>query len=249
MADEGKKPSWPVLDANERRVLGVLIEKAKTTPDSYPLSVNAVVTGCNQKSNREPLMQLNDLDVEDTLSRLQRKGLVTRVTGTRVDRFRHELYEAWKLDKVDSAIVCELLLRGPQTEGELRSHASRMQSFDDIDALRAALKPLTERGLVVYLSPQGKRGTTLTHGFHAPAELERLRQKASSEEAAQASVVAPSGSANLSAEWERRWQQAQAEAGRLTQELAQLREALAGLQQTVASLSEEVRAIKQGLGI
>jgi uncharacterized protein YceH (UPF0502 family) len=249
MADEEKKPAWPVLDANERRVLGVLIEKAKTTPDSYPLSVNAVVTGCNQKSNREPVMSLNDLEVEDTLSRLQRKGLVTRVTGTRVDRFRHELYDAWKLDKVDSAIVCELLLRGPQTEGELRTHASRMQSFDDLDALRAALKPLTERGLVVYLSPQGKRGTTLTHGFHAPAELERLRQKANSDEAASASPASPSTSANLVAEWEQRWQQAQAEVGRLSQELTQTRAALAELQQTIASLSEEVRTIKQGLGM
>ena len=72
------KTTWPVLDAQERRVLGVLVEKAKTTPDSYPMSLNALVAGCNQKSNREPIMDLEDVEVEDTLSRLQKKGLVVR---------------------------------------------------------------------------------------------------------------------------------------------------------------------------
>src|SRR5262249_36360278 len=98
-------PTWPVLDTNERRILGVLIEKAKTTPDAYPMSVNSLVTGCNQKSNREPLMSLTDLDVEDTLARLQKKGLVTRITGSRVERWRHDLYESWKLDKLDLALI------------------------------------------------------------------------------------------------------------------------------------------------
>src|SRR5437773_5425575 len=81
------KTTWPVLDAQERRVLGVLVEKSKTTPDSYPMSLNALVAGCNQKSNREPIMDLEDVEVEDTLSRLQKKGLVVRVTLTssRVD--------------------------------------------------------------------------------------------------------------------------------------------------------------------
>ena len=121
MSDADKsKQTWPVLDINERRVLGVLVEKAKTTPDSYPLSLNALTAGCNQKSNREPVMSLTDLDVEDTLLRLQKRGLVIKVTSSRVDRWRHQLYEAWHLDRVDLAILTELLLRGPQTEGELR---------------------------------------------------------------------------------------------------------------------------------
>src|SRR2546423_7914311 len=88
---------WPVLDANERRVLGVLVEKAKTTPDSYPMSLNALVAGCNQKSNREPVTSLEDVEVEDTLSRLQKKGLVVRVISTsgRVDKWKHQLYDSW----------------------------------------------------------------------------------------------------------------------------------------------------------
>ena len=85
---------WPPLDMEERRILGVLVEKAKTTPDAYPMSVNAIVTGANQKSNRDPLLNLSDLDVEDILVRCQRKNLAIKITGGRVIRWRHSLYEA-----------------------------------------------------------------------------------------------------------------------------------------------------------
>ena len=95
----GPNGPWPVFDVKERRVLGVMVEKAKTTPDSYPMSLNALIAGCNQKSNREPVMDLEDVEVEDTLSRLQKKGLVVRVTLTssRVDKWKHLLYDAWHL--------------------------------------------------------------------------------------------------------------------------------------------------------
>src|SRR5579871_6270113 len=156
-------PTWPVLNSAERRILGVMVEKAKTTPDAYPLSVNALVTGCNQKSNREPIMNLSDLDVEDTLAELQKKGLAIKITGGRVIRWRHALYEAWHADKVELAVLAELLLRGPQTEGELRGRASRMEPISDLDALRNVLKPLAERKLIVYLLPPERRGTMLTH--------------------------------------------------------------------------------------
>src|SRR5215831_15311002 len=169
---------WPVLDLHERRVLGVLIEKAKTTPDAYPLSLNALVTGCNQKSNRDPVLNLSDIEAENALTGLQKQMLVIRLQGSgRVERWRHIAYETWKVDKVELAILAELLLRGPQTEGELRGRASRMEPIDDLDTLRALLRPMAERGLVVYLSPEGRRGTVLTHGFHDPHELERLRQR------------------------------------------------------------------------
>src|SRR5438132_2438093 len=150
--------SWPVLSLNERRVLGVLVEKAKTTPDAYPLSINALVTGCNQKSNRDPLMSLDEDDVEDALGRLKNRGLVIKVIGGRVERWRHLLYENWYVDKIELAIMAELLLRGPQTEGELRTRASRMEPIDDLDALRDKLRPLVDRNLVVYLTPEERRG-------------------------------------------------------------------------------------------
>jgi uncharacterized protein YceH (UPF0502 family) len=220
-------PTWPGLDANERRVLGVLIEKAKTTPDAYPMSVNALVTGSNQKSNREPAMSLSDLDVEDTLARLQKKGVVTRITGSRVERWRHDLYEAWKLDRVDLALIAELLLRGPQTEAELRSRVSRMETFADLDALRAALKPLVERNLVVYLTPQGRRGTAVTHGFHTSAELEQLRKRFQAGD----DVSSDHPAAPASTALEQRLQTAESEIARLTQEVAELRQKLTSLEE------------------
>jgi uncharacterized protein YceH (UPF0502 family) len=185
----------PVLDVNERRVLGVLIEKAKTTPDAYPMSVNGLVTGCNQKSNRDPVLNLTDADVEEALARCQKKGLVFRLTGGgRVERWKHNLYESWTPDKVELAILAELLLRGPQTEGELRSRASRMEPIDDLDRLRSVLKPMVERKLITYLTPEDRRGAVLSHGFHDPGELEQLRQRAAGAAASPAASV-PAGPA------------------------------------------------------
>ncbi len=173
--------SWPILDMRERRVLGVLVEKAKTTPDTYPLSLNALTTGCNQKSNRDPLLNLTDEEVEEALTRCQKKGLAVKITGGRVVRWKHQLYEVWQIDKVELAVLGELLLRGPQTEGELRGRASRMEPIDDLDVLRGKLRPLVQRKLVVYLTPEERRGAVLTHGFHDPHELERLRTRLAAE--------------------------------------------------------------------
>jgi uncharacterized protein YceH (UPF0502 family) len=165
----------PPLSAIESRVLGVLIEKQKTTPDIYPLSVNAIVTGSNQKSNREPLMNIDDVTVEDTLAALQSKGLVSKIEGGRVEKWRHHGYERWSVSKEGIAILAELFLRGPQTEGELRSRASRMEPINDREALKTVLAPLLERGLIVWLSPEGRRGSQLSHGFLDSEQLERLR--------------------------------------------------------------------------
>ena len=116
----------PALDLLERRVLGVLVEKQKTskTADTYPMTVNALVTGSNQKSNRDPVLNLSEEAVSEVLLRCQKKGLAIRITGSRVERWRHALYEVWNVDKVELAILAELLLRGPQTEGELRTRAA-----------------------------------------------------------------------------------------------------------------------------
>jgi uncharacterized protein YceH (UPF0502 family) len=165
----------PVLAPNERRVLGVMVEKQKTTPDGYPLSLNALLTGCNQKSNRDPVLDLSDLDVEEALTSCQKRGLAIKITGSRVDRWRHSLYDTWRVDKVELAVLAELLLRGPQTEGELRGRVSRMEPVEELDALRAILRKLADRKFVVYLTPEGRRGTTVTHGFCDARELERLK--------------------------------------------------------------------------
>ncbi|HWG42548.1 MAG TPA: DUF480 domain-containing protein [Gemmataceae bacterium] len=235
---------WPILNMQERRILGVLVEKAKTTPDTYPLSVNALMTGCNQKSNRDPLLNLTDLEVEDTLARCQKMGLTTKITGGRVIRWRHNLYEVWHVSKVDLAVLCELLLRGPQTEGELRSRASRMEPIDDLDALRNVLRPLVERKLVVYLTAEERRGAMLTHGFHDPRELERLRSRIVAEPVPAAVAESPRLAVPeaASARDDERLSE-------LESELATARNDMAALKQTVADLQEELRQLKQSLGI
>jgi uncharacterized protein YceH (UPF0502 family) len=168
--------SWPPLDVFDRRILGVLIEKAKTTPEYYPLTLNALVTGSNQKSNRDPIMNLDEFQVENAIKSCIQKGIVSLVKGGRVDRWQHHLYEKWNLSKRDMSILGELLLRGPQTEGQLRSRVLRMESFDSLEDLRASLDSMAARKLVVWLDPKDRRGARVTHGFHIPVELQRLAQ-------------------------------------------------------------------------
>ncbi len=165
------------LDANERRVLGVLIEKGKTTPDQYPLSLNALVAGCNQKSNRDPLMTLDEEQVTRAIASLRASGAAAEVFGSgRIPRYRHLAYEWLGVGKEELAILGELLLRGEQTEGDLRGRASRMDPIPDIDVLRRHLDGLAARGLIVWLSPPG-RGRMLTHGLLPEEKLEKVRRE------------------------------------------------------------------------
>jgi len=188
-------PTWYPLAPDQRRVLGVLIEKQKTSKsaDAYPMSLNAITTACNQKSNRDPVTDYDEDLVEATLGTLQRSGLVMKMTGSRVDRWRHLLYEAWNQpSKVEMAVLAELLLRGPQTEGDLRGRASRMDEIKDLDDLRGLLKGLATRNLVVYLTSPG-RGAVVTHGFHSPDELDKARSSAGSIAVAEAPRPASPG--------------------------------------------------------
>jgi uncharacterized protein YceH (UPF0502 family) len=234
--------NWPILSNIERRILGFLVEKAKTTPDAYPLSINSIVTGANQKTNRDPLMNVTDMEIEDALPPLQQKGLVTRITGSRVERWRHNCYEVWKVNKVELAVLAELLLRGAQTEGELRGRASRMEPIDDLETLRACLKPLAERGLVVYLGPEGRRGTQLTHGFHTPRELEHLRANVRPDEpfASPEAPVGPKPNDQLVA--------LESDLTNTRQEVAALRDEMNGMRQTMKILEEQLSRLKEALG-
>lgn len=247
----GAVESWPVLDVLERRVLGVLVEKAKTTPDAYPLSLNALVTGCNQKSNRDPVMDLDEGSVEEALMRCKNRGLTVKVIGGRVERWRHLLYEAWSVDKVELAILGELLLRGAQTEGELRTRANRMEPIEDLETLRSKLRPLVDRKLVVYLTPEERRGAMLTHGFHDKAELERLRSRAAAMPATVAVPAAPAAVSRV----EERGSVPDAAISGLRQELDATKQRVAALEQIIGELRAglsatqgEMRALKQSLG-
>lgn len=173
--DESSTPRWQPLSTTERRVLGVLIEKAKTTPENYPLSLNAIRVGSNQKSNRSPQTQLAEDDVQIALDTLREQGAVAQIQGDgRVEKYRHLAYDWLGVEKVELAIMGELLLRGDQTIGELRGRAARMDAIPDLAALRPLLASLEEKGLIVYLTPQG-RGCTLTHALYQPQQMDKLR--------------------------------------------------------------------------
>jgi hypothetical protein len=131
----------------EARVLGALLEKEITTPEYYPLSLNALVNACKQKSNRDPVMNLEEDSVRAALRALDDNSLARSVSAadSRVTKYEHRLQEAFNFDRREAAIFCELLLRGPQTPGELRSRAERMHHFDDLSEVQSALQRLMSR--------------------------------------------------------------------------------------------------------
>jgi uncharacterized protein YceH (UPF0502 family) len=188
-----RSQSWEPLPPLERRILGVLVEKQKTskTADAYPLTLNALVTGCNQKSNRDPVLDLDEVEVEDGIASLQKKGMVVRITGGRAERFKHTLYENWTKVGSELAVLGELLLRGPQTKGDLRVRASRMDPIETLEALDGVLQPLVARGLVVHLNDPDRRGALITHGFHTLDEMVRLKAMAANAPTSVAEAVAP----------------------------------------------------------
>ena len=168
------------FSANELRVLGCLIEKSITTPDQYPLSLNALTLACNQKSNRDPMMELSDSDVQWVVDALARKHFVMEKSGfgSRVPKYQQRFcntdYGALKFSPQELAILCELMLRGPQTPGELRTRASRMAPFADAAVVEATLAGLQDRadGSFVVRLPRepGRRDSRYAHRFAEYAE-------------------------------------------------------------------------------
>jgi len=234
---EAAAPRWKPLSRIDRRVAGVLIEKAKTTPEQYPMTVNGLVNGCNQKNNRDPQMQLEEADVLESLDRLKGAKAVVEVQGGgRVPKFRHLMYEWLGVDKVELAVMAELLLRGAQTEGELRGRAARMEPIADLAALRTVLDSLRAKRLVIDITPPG-RGQIISHALYEPEELERLRSRhhgtAQPAEGEPAVARARSLPAATSAP-------AQTDGG-LAEELRSVRAELADLRRELEALSAIVR--------
>ena len=161
-----------LLNEVEVRVLGALIEKDITTPDYYPLSLNALVNACNQKNNRDPLMNLDEDAVRQALHSLQEKRLAGPAGGadSRVTKYEHRLQEMFNFDRREMAVICVLLLRGPQTPGELRGRTERMHKFGDLDEVQGTLQRLAEREppLVKVLPRQpGTKEARYVHLFSA----------------------------------------------------------------------------------
>ena len=171
------------LSLYETRVLGCLIEKAISTPDQYPLSLNALVNACNQKSNRDPILELKETTVQDTVDGLIKKFQVSRASGygSRVTKYQHRFcnseFGELKLSERAVAILCELFLRGPQTPGELRTRTDRLHKFADVTEVEAELESLSARDepLVMKLPREpGKRESRYTHLFSGQPQVPSL---------------------------------------------------------------------------
>ncbi|MFP5205090.1 MAG: YceH family protein [Acidobacteriota bacterium] len=204
-----------VLTAAQARVLGALLEKEVTTPEYYPLSLNALVNACNQRSSREPVMSLDEDDVRLALHGLEEKGLAGRARGAegRVAKYEHRLGEAFNFSRAEAALICVLLLRGPQTPGELRSRSERMHRFDETGDVLSGLQKLMEREppLAAMLPRQpGAKEARYAHLLSGPME----------------SIVQPAAgeAASESAPREERIAQLEKEIAEVRQELAALRQ-------------------------
>jgi uncharacterized protein YceH (UPF0502 family) len=220
-------PVWRPLSAVQRRVVGVLIEKAKTTPDAYPMTLNAITTGANQKNNRHPVTDLDADDVAEALESLREMGAVTELQAAgRVAKFRHNLYQWLGVDKTELAVMAELLLRGEQTVGELRGRAARMEKIADVAELQPILQRLIAKGLVVALSAEG-RGQVVTHGLYLEDEQPATTDAESRSTAHVGSDTAHTGPA------------------RPARESSPTPSAVDQLQRDVRRLQEEVRGVQE----
>ena len=164
------------LDNIEVRVLACLVEKEFTTPDYYPLTLNSLVAACNQKSNRNPVVLFEETAVEQGLETLRKKGLVQtiHIPGSRTAKYKHSFMEEFRLISSEASILCELMLRGPQTLGELRTHAGRMYEFKGLQEIDEILKDLMDREPALVLKLQrepGKREERYMHMLTGTPEV------------------------------------------------------------------------------
>jgi uncharacterized protein YceH (UPF0502 family) len=187
----------PTLSALETRVLGVLVEKAHTVPDTYPLSLNALTGGCNQKNNREPLMQATDAEVQAAVDALRPLSLVIESSGSRVMRYAHNVGRVMNLPEPAIALLAALMLRGPQTPGELRINTERLHRFADPGAVEAGLQALATRagadgGPLTVQLPRvpGSREHRWAHLLSGPVEASPARPATGGAEAPPATEIA-----------------------------------------------------------
>ena len=237
MSESDLQPPVPLSDA-QRRVLGVLIEKSLTTPDAYPMTMNGIVAGCNQKSNRSPLVQYDADDVEVTLDELRELDLVNVVIsdGGRVERYRQlsRVVFGWNDEHV--AIMGELMLRGRQQLGELRSRASRMKQIESLDRLRTRLGELVDAGYVRASGALERRGIEVDHSLYEGTDP-AMPAAPPADAPAAAAVRAQSSPASQAAP------QPSSELADVKRELQTLREQVAMLTQEVNELSTKLESV------
>lgn len=231
------------LDETQRRVLGVLLEKAFTTPEYYPMTLKGLTAGCNQKNNRDPVLELSEDDVDEAVSALEKLQLTERVfpESGRTERIRHWARKRFTFSEPQLAIMTELWLRGQQSLGDLRVRASRMEPISDLDTLRAELKGLVSLGMIRANGPLESRGVEIDHCFYLPAERRSLPPLA----------AAPSESTGPATPQVAQPQSvaANAEIAKLKQEHVELKAEVVRLRTLVEELTDRVARIASELGI
>lgn len=207
----------------EARVLGALIEKEITTPEYYPLSLNALVNACNQKNNREPVMALDEVEVRQALHGLEDERLAVPVRGdSRVPKFEHHMQEIFNFTRGEIAIICVLLLRGPQTPGELRGRTERMYRFDELSDVQSVLQKLMTREPVLVKVLPRQPGTKEARYAHLlSGDVESFEAPTATQ--ATASLSASFATSEADEELKERMAQLEAEVAILTRELGELR--------------------------
>lgn len=222
MTDDTQTPALPVLNAAQARALGCLIEKEATTPDAYPLTVNAAQLAANQKTAREPVMVLSAGDVHHALRQLESLGLARQQFSSRAERYEHRAGSALDLTRQQLAIVGLLLLRGPQTVNELLTRSERLFQFQDAEEVRHHIERMIQRGMAVQLPrASGQREDRYMHLLGGPVDVQAL---AESYKGSSSSGGGGGGSPALEA----RVQQLEATVAELQAQLAELRAQLGG---------------------
>lgn len=181
MSDPATESARPPLDAAEARILAALVEKEATTPESYPLTANAVQLACNQKTHRDPVLELEAGAVGHALRQLEQSGLVRSVHGARAQRYEHRFAQGYSITLKQQALLCVLMLRGPQTLAELLARCERLQAPEDLDDARQTLERLQQRGLAQRLARQpGQREDRYVHLLCGPVDESALPPPAAS---------------------------------------------------------------------
>jgi len=237
--DDNTVPGPKQLDRRQRRVLGVLLEKAFTTPDVYPLTVKACTSGCNQKSNRDPVTNYTEEQVREILDELREVGVaaVVHTDGHRAERFRHYMRKRYSFSEVQLAVLTELILRGRQQPGELRTRASRMTPIDSQEILKTALTELQSQGYVQSNGPLDRRGVEVDHTFYLAGENQKLTpgnfsaSEPESREVVESRPTAASGRDDL------------------REQQAAMAEEISALKDKVAQLAEQMEEFRRAVGM
>jgi uncharacterized protein len=219
-----------VLDPIQTRVLGSLIEKEITTPETYPLSLNAILNACNQKSSREPVLSLTEDEIRQALHTLEDENLVNTLHDARVPKYEHRIRTVLNLRRDETAVLCLLMLRGPQTPGELRSRSERLYPFDDLSAVQATLDRLAAREPASESSPSSSGPLTAVLPRQPGAREARYAHLLSGEPAVSAESTLPTSQG--------------ATVGSSAQRIAELEAEMAQLSSTLRALEARVERLE-----